>query len=427
MNGIRRGLSAAVVLLAICVLLSACGLAGDGYDNTVAGDELSSASGDGRLRVFTLFDEPGYTELVEQFKKNNPGITVEDVSLPYTELAAQSLSSMLDGEAPPDVVFFYTAEAYNPCASQGLFVPVEEIRRQYPDYAKDILPAALDGAAVTDTRYAVPVRGFYEGLYVNTGLFEQHKADVPKSWDELLRAVDTFRAAGVVPIAASLAQTPHYLLDHLLLADGGADDFLTVPASAQEIPQSWPRAFERLHELYGHGAFGERADTITDAEATEQFVRGKAAMRVDGSWLTGQLLEQEQGEGFAVVSFPGTPQGALVGGYTSGFYITRSAWENDTARNASVSFVNALTSRSAVQSLCDAQHLPASALEQEAGSALERSARALYTDLNAALLPADARMPGPAWAQIIPGVLPVASGQADARGLLADAFSVPQQ
>ncbi len=421
----KKRLAYALAAAGFCISLCACALQGDGYLNTVAGDEPSPpATQPVELRVFTLFEEKEYKALVDEFAAQNLGITIQDRSQGYSDAAAGTLTQLLESDNPPDVVFYHTGEGAQAFMGQGLFVPLDEIRQAYPDYAEGILPVAISSAAGNNAAYAVPVRGFYEGLYVHTGLFEQYDLPLPTSFESLQKAVEVFAAADILPIAASLSQTPHYLLDHLMLAQGGVADFAAVPTSAQAVPESWITAQERLKTLYEMGAFGKSADTMTDAEATAQFLSGQAAMRVDGSWLTARMEDEGIASDVVVLPFPGVPDGQLIGGFSSGFYITRSAWEDTEKRGAAVKFVNAMTDPAAVARLCGAQHLPAAKISPpQGGTTLSESADKLISSIRTVTLPADARLPVEVWRAVTEKTLAAASGKADVREIFATAFS----
>ncbi len=422
---IKKRLACALVSAGFCLSLCSCGLMGDGYQNTTAGDEPSlPAAQPIELTVFTLFEEKEYHALVDEFTAQNTNITVSDRSQVFSDAAAETLALLLQSDSPPDLVFYHTGEGAKAFIEQGSFVPLDEIRQTYPDYAEGILPLAIESAAGGNTAYAVPIRGFYEGLYVHTGLFEQHDLPLPDTFDALLNAVETFAAADILPIAASLSQTPHYLLDHLMLALGGSAEFAAVPTSAQGIPASWITAQERLATLYEQGAFGKAADTMTDGEATAQFLSGQAAMRVDGSWLTARMEDEGIAPDFAVLPFPDAPDGELIGGFSSGFYITRSAWEDTAKRGAAAQFVNALTDPAAVARLCGAQHLPAAKISPpQGGTALSQSADKLMSGIRTVTLPADARLPMEVWRAVTEKTLAAASGKADVREVFAAALS----
>lgn len=85
--------------------------------------------------------------------------------------------------------------------------------------------------------------------------------------------------------------------------------------------------FKTLRDM---GAFPEDTDTVDDAYTGQLFRDKKAAMQLDGSWYAGNI---EDTDNTVVIAFPGVPDqkaeaGSLVGGISSGFYITKKAWED---------------------------------------------------------------------------------------------------
>ena len=66
----------------------------------------------------------------------------------------------------PDVIQFFTDATADTIIATDKLVSVEEIRAEYPDYAKDTLDSALAAAANTDgVQRAVPTTGYWEGLF----------------------------------------------------------------------------------------------------------------------------------------------------------------------------------------------------------------------------------------------------------------------
>ena len=106
--------------------------------------------------------------------------------------------------------------------------------------------------------------------------------------------------------------------------------------------------FKTLRDM---GAFPEDTDTVDDAYTGQLFRDKKAAMQLDGSWYAGNI---EDTDNTVVIAFPGVPDqkaeaGSLVGGISSGFYITKKAWEDPDKRDAAVKFVMAHTCQAGVQ------------------------------------------------------------------------------
>ncbi len=431
---LRAAMLAAITACAF--FLTACELF-NRLKNSSAVEPSSQSALSGELTVFTLFggDVAGaaeYRALISDFITRNPDVKVTDLSQAYSETTPDDLAAMFAAGSEPDVLFYYTGKAAFFENTNGV-VPISEIREQYPSYAKDVLDLSLESAnRDSPAFFAVPVRGFYEGLFLNTDLFEKYELAQPNSWETLVEAVSAFSGTGIVPIAASLSETPHYLVDHLILSQGGLSEYKKKLAAKTGLPDSWNAAFERLTELYSLGAFGPNADTLTDSEATELFVKKKAAMRVDGSWLAARLLDEGLEGSTEVIDFPTTPDGAkragqIIGGFTSGYYITRKGWDNIATRPAAAALADILTTRGAVRSMCGAASMPSVRISPgEQDPLLVQSARKLSESLVNLTMPLDARLDDNAWGAFTQGTLSVIRGDTEAKTLFETIYGPPQ-
>ena len=249
----------------------------------------------------------------------------------------------------PDILFFFAAGADSaPLLSR--VVPLDEINAEYPE----IRLAENEALRETDGKiYAVPVRGYWEGLYVHTDLFEKYGAPLPTDWDALLEAVRIFRENGITPVAISLSDIPHYLAEMAILSCAGKEEQQARPRTAEEVPGSWLEAMRVIRELTEAGAFADNAFATYESASTAQFIAKEAAMQFDGSWLVSSI-PPDQMDTVAVVPMPrrdgnGTSD-CYIGGVSMGFYLTRRAW-NSGRRDAAVQLLAELTSPDNLQRL----------------------------------------------------------------------------
>lgn len=306
----------------------------------------ATASAEGvRLRTVSSFAgadtaSEAYVDILNAYEART-GNTVNDVSAASDEHWKTSVLNDFAAGNEPDILFFFAAGADSaPILSK--VVPVAEINAAYPELRlpeNEALREA-DGAV-----YAVPVRGYWEGLYVNTDLFEACGLALPSDWETLTAAIRGFREAGIVPISVSLTDIPHYLAEFSLLACATPEEQQARPRTLEEVPASWFRAMELIRELYEMGAFAENANATYESAATALFRNKQAAMQFDGSWLA-VSLPPENMETTAVMAMPlrngeGTAD-CFIGGVSMGFYLTRRAWDSP-RRDAAVSLLAALT------------------------------------------------------------------------------------
>ena len=289
-----------------------------------------------------------YVAILQRYESMT-GNTVIDNSSTTDEAWKTAILKDFAAGNEPDVLFFFAAGADSaPILSR--VVSLEEINTAYPDMnlpENDILREP-DGKV-----YAVPVRGYWEGLYVHTDLFEQYGAPLPTDWNALLEAVRIFRENGIVPIAVSLSDIPHYLAEMSVLACATREEQQARPKTFEEVPASWLEAMGVIRELAEAGAFADNAGSTYESASTDLFLNKRAAMQMDGSWLESSFSRGMM-DTLKVMPMPlRNGEGSsdcYLGGVSMGFYMTRRAWESG-RRDAAVALLKELTSEESIREL----------------------------------------------------------------------------
>lgn len=283
-----------------------------------------------------------YAELLREFEAQT-GYRVQDASAASDEAWKASVLNDFAAGNEPDILFFFAANADSAPILKRV-VPISEINAAYPELnlTENALLAEADGKV-----YAIPVRSFWEGLFVNVDLLERYGLELPTDWDKLTAAVARFRAEGIVPIAVSLTDIPHYLAEFAILACGTPQEHMARPTCLAEVPDSWYEGMSLIRELYEMGAFASDVSATTEAVTSQMFREKKAAMQIDGSWFANGI-PQESMDTTLVIPFPvhsaGADPTAIIGGMSMGFYLTRRAWDDPEKRDAAVELLSFLTS-----------------------------------------------------------------------------------
>lgn len=314
-----------------------------------------------------------YADLLRDYEQQT-GCVIEDASATSDEGWKARVLSDFAVSNEPDVLFFFACSADSAPILRKM-VPISEINGEYPELnllESDALREA-DGVV-----YAIPSRPYYEGLFVNVDLFEQYDLPLPDTWAHLEEAVKGFAAAGVTPIAVSFSDIPHYLAECCLLACATPEEYAARPASLDEVPQSWHEGMALIRRLYELGAFPADALNTSETVTSQLFRDGRAAMQFDGSWFA-NTLPAERMDHVRVLPVPryAGEGGAVIGGVSMGFYLTRRAWDDPARRDAAVGLLAWLTSP---------ENLARLSSEQTSG-ALRESAEALLKDAGALLDP----------------------------------------
>ena len=86
----------------------------------------------------------------------------------------------------------------------------------------------------------------------------------------------------------------------------------------------------------------------SDDDTVQAFIEGKSAFLIDGSWKVGGIEGlTEDIDNFTVTYVPGKNDRKttdIIGGLSSGYYITRKAWDDPEKRDAVVDFISYMTS-----------------------------------------------------------------------------------
>lgn len=426
-------------------LLAGCGSSGDDTQTTTdtttdtATEEVASEepteepAEDVTLRTASMFGgtDPSaadYQNLISQFE-DSTGVTVTDESATADEQWKQRILGDFSVGNDPDVLFYFTGVDGQALIDQDKVVPVSEIQAEYPDYAANIKGSAMDSVRATDGEvYAVPIRGFWEGLFVNKDMFEQYGLELPTSWDNLLTAITTFKENDVVPVAVSFADVPHYWIEHLILATAGVDGH-KEDLKPDNIPDTWVEGLDLFKTLNDMGAFPVDVAATTNDAISTMFKNKQAAMIVDGSWFLGGI---EDTENTTVVPFPAYTDAKdpsdIIAGFSSGFYITRKAWDDPAKKDAAVEFVMNMTSNDAIGAFATAAAGAAAAEVSASGDVtpLSESGIELGSNAKGSDMPIDSRLSKEAWNEIVSNISAIADGTVQSIDILTEAANLNQ-
>lgn len=368
---------------------------------------------------------PVYQGINEQFMKDYPYITLEDDSQTADQDWKTKIAADFAVGNEPDVIQYFTDANASDVLAADKFVSIDEIKAEYPEYAGDTLDTALKAAANPDgVQRAVPTTGYWEGLFCNKDLFDKYGLELPTDWDKMTKAIETFKKNDIVPIAVSLNNVPHYWVEFLMLSAAGPDGYAQVPASA---PAEWATGLTMIKTLRDMGAFPADTDTIDNELAGELFKNKEAAMQLDGSWYAGGIPDQDNTVVCAFPTIPGgkAPAGAMVGGISSGFYITKKAWEDPDKKDAAVKFVMAHTNKASVTKYWNGNGQAACAVDPlDTMTPLGVSGLNYSSAATSISTPTDSRISQEAYNTLISGIVDVSTGAKSPEDLLNEVLKV---
>lgn len=337
------------------------------------------------LNVTTTFagedgNAKNYQDAIKAWQEES-GNTINDSSAVADETFKARVTSDFQMGSEPDVLFYFNGADANSFVEAGKVVSIEEIRKEYPDFASNMNDDLIAPSLVDGVKYAVPVNGFWEAMFVNTEVLDAAGVQVPGAdytWEQFMADCDKIKAAGYSPVAAALGNIPHYWWEYAIFNHNTPVNHCEIPETADdERGQAWVSAMNDIKDLYERGYFPENTLSATDDDTFLMFMEGKAAFLIDGSWKVGgivnacqsdpndpETMDTEKLSKFTVTYVPGMNDrraSDLVGGLSMGYYITKKAWDDPAKRKAAVEFVTYMTSDAIVPVF--AQHT-ASALKQ---------------------------------------------------------------
>ncbi|XID92650.1 ABC transporter substrate-binding protein [Paenibacillaceae bacterium WGS1546] len=334
-------------ILMFSMLLGACSSSG-------SKDEVT-------LRVFSTFGgtdpaREAFQSALDEFTSKNPHVTItnDPMSANADEFRTKVNTDMNSGNEP-DLLFFFVGADAQGFVDAGKVVALNELLDGDSEWKQGFAPAALENVRQKDGNiYAVPLTGFYEGLFVNKKIFADHNLELPTDWEKMKTAVKTLSENGIIPLAAPFDQS-HYVIEHFVLSAAGAKGH--GAGLVEGIDPNWEKGYAAMKELGDLGAFPKDAATIDLNMASTYYGESKAAMILEGSWaINGWKDNPEVIDNTTVIPFPAIPGGVgtgneVIGGFGSGFYLPKSTYDDSNKKDAAIALLKHMTSPAIIEKI----------------------------------------------------------------------------
>lgn len=328
-------------------------------DNDAEEKDTEAPAGKVTLNVTTTFagtesNVDKYQDAIKAWEEST-GNKVNDSSASADEAMKARVITDFETGAEPDVLFYFNGNDSNAFVEAGKVVPIDEIREKYPDYASNMNDDMIPAAPADGVKYAVPFYGYWEGMFVNKAVCEAAGVEIPgpdTTWEEFMTTCQKIKDAGYTPIAASLVKEPHYWFEYSIFNHDTPTTHVAVPEKVDDkVGTAWAAGLGDITDLYKKGYFTENTNTCEADEAFQGFLQDKAAFYVDGSWKMGGIRDGSDNiENFTVTFVPGMNDRKttdIISGLSSGWYISRKAWDDPEKQAAAVdlieSFINTET------------------------------------------------------------------------------------
>jgi len=293
-----------------------------------------------------------FIKLLEEFEAANEGVKITNESQSADAGTIRTkVNTDFSSDNEPDLMFYFNTVDTEGIIKEGKVIDLENTEGINLEGYNSMLEQQRNADGKI---YAAPQTGFYEAIFVNEKLFADHGIELPTTWELYEKAIVEFAKTDIIPIAAS-TEDSYYLVEHYILAAGGMEPYRAGLADKNAI---WAEGLDLIGQHAKLGAFPKDAATIDINMAQSLFHQEQAAMMLEGSWAWGGIQKAEMNlDNLTVLPMPnknGGVTGELVGGASSGWFISTKAFEDDTKRDATIKLFNFLTSEESIVRLAGA-------------------------------------------------------------------------
>ena len=295
-------IAAGGLALASAILLTGCG---SGFSGSDAGSSTGSSkltSSDKPLNILIGSSGAAETDAVNQAVAG----WSKDSGVKATVTVASDLNQQLSqgfASGSPADVFYLSTDALPGYASNGSLLA-------YGDQLKnkdDFYPSLKTSFTYDGKLYCAPKDFSTLQLIINTDMWSQAgltDADTPKTWDDLATVAKKLSTGGHVGLAMSgeYARVGAFMV----AAGGGLMNADSTKATADA--EGNVKALDYLKGLLNDGSTKFAAD-LGAGWGGEAFGTQKAAMVVEGNWITGAMSHDYPNVKYKTVELPAGPDG----------------------------------------------------------------------------------------------------------------------
>lgn len=339
------------ILLVAAMILAACGSNAPAEAPAAEAPAAEAPAAEAVTLRVLVHQNPPMVEFMDSFnqafQEKHPNITV-DMSVVNANDLATATQTRLTANDVDLIDIFGFANAVQPYM-KGVDKPNWQQLIEaglLMDLTGQPFSANYDESALTDAGgfngkiYEVNLgRVIYSGIYYNKNLFEENNVAVPTTWDELVTACKTFKAAGIPCMTAGGKDGwPIFVGAYGLIGS-------IYPDQAALVEGLWTGAIKwndakslemwQKMKVYAQEMIEPEASGIAGDAAPGRFASGAVAMFPGGSWYAAAIEAAEPAFEWGYIPFPGSDNPEdnkyWFGKYDQGWAIAADSSNKDVA------------------------------------------------------------------------------------------------
>ncbi|MBQ9863168.1 MAG: extracellular solute-binding protein [Lachnospiraceae bacterium] len=265
-------------------------------------------------------NRPAYDKAIAEVTAAHPEIEFEWEAT-ENEAYKTKIKAAAAANEMPDIFFTWGGAFLGEFVKNGRVYCLDDA---YKNFTKDLPEAMLGNTTYDGKHYGVPLTMNIVGLFANMDhLNKVGYTEVPKTYDELVDCCDKLVAAGIIPFGCSgkegwcVTEYLESVIEKSVGADALNDIFL---GKATWNNPDVGAAVDTFQGLVNNGYFDPSGIGLTNDEVKANFMAGKYAFYMNGTWNCADFAANEEffpkvkvGE-FPVINADKAKLGQLIGG-----------------------------------------------------------------------------------------------------------------
>lgn len=333
-------LSSALVAGLTLLVVSACGTSGNQTDSTASTASNSTTAGTQesqsaapkekiKLRVMTITTDEARNTIMEKYIKPNVEAAFPDVEVQFEAGGGSSdYSNKLktynaSGDMPD--VWWGGSDLVPPMVEAGNILDMKPYLQKDNFIGNYSVPEALDYKGKIYALNSGSDSYFAPVVFYHKDMFEQAGVQVPKTFDELMKVVQTLNSKGIVPISTpgKGGWAPNVFLIQSMIQIGDPQAMLDLINNKTDFNNpSVIAGLSRIKQMVNADAFPKGVSNLDYGPAKELFTSKKTAMYMMETWELPDLAKDPSVDFFPIPTVSGVSEStSFVGSPLNGYSV----------------------------------------------------------------------------------------------------------